>query len=226
MIKNSSYIICNDYEFIEENIFIEDKNIKVLYLIDEIIIGEYNSEENIFTNAYKYSKSSQEYIYNILIKNINSNIEYSIDNPNISIFQGGKFIQQFNNWVLNGEGWKKKIAYILQGNFLNGLITEGIESNGNSNGNSNDIVFKGTYREDETYKNGSIYYENGLLKYQGDFIDNKQHGNGSSYYKNNNIEVIEYIGEWYNGYKEGYGTLFTVGGDEIYSGQFINDQIA
>jgi len=220
MVKNSSYIICNDYEFIEENIFIEDKNIKVLYLIDEIIIGEYNSEENIFTNAYKYSKSSQEYIYNILIKNINSNIEYSIDNPNLSIFQGGKFIQQFNNWVLNGEGWKKKMAYILQGNFLNGLITDGIESN------DNDIIFKGTYREDETYKNGSIYYENGLLKYQGDFYNNKQHGNGSSYYTNNNIEAIEYIGEWYNGCKEGYGTLFTVGGDEIYSGQFIDDQIA
>ena len=38
--------------------------------------------------------------------------------------------------------------------------------------------------------------------------------------------MIEYIGEWKNGYKHGTGTLFSFGGDEIFTGQFINDQIA
>ena len=110
-----------------------------------------------------------------------------------------------------------------KGLFENGQIIDGIETR------SNIKIYEGKFNKYGEYDGvGTLYLSNGYIRYQGDFKNGKEHGNGSSYYQHDyiNTEIIEYVGQWFNGIKHGLGTLFSIGGDEIYTGQFENDQIA
>jgi hypothetical protein len=216
--ENTSYIIGNDMDIIEENIFLKENHIKLLCNENEVLVGKFDKDINIFIDGYKYIKEKDNILY-INITERDSNIEYSIDN--LKLIESGKFIKIMNDWKIDGKGFKHKIGgSTYTGNFSNGLIIDGIETKNNVQ------VYNGTFIS-EKYNIGTLYYVNGSIKYQGEFENNKENGHGSSFYKNDdNFEIIEYIGEWKNGYKHGIGTLYSFGGDEIFTGHFINDQIA
>jgi hypothetical protein len=220
--SNTSYIIGNEFELIEENYYLDNTHIKVMHFKNEIIIGIYDNSNNIFINGKKYVKlTNSNYISYISI--VDSNIDFSIKES--TLVESGKFIYSNNLWLLDGDGIKyyNSNGMNYKGIFVNGHIIEGTEFK------SNVKTYQGKFNEFGAYDGvGTLYLPNGCVKYQGDFKNGKEHGNGSSYYQNDyiDIELIEYVGEWYNGIKHGSGILFSIGGDEIYSGQFENDQIA
>jgi hypothetical protein len=223
ILPNTSYIIGNELGLIDENYYLDNTHIKVIHFKNDIIIGIYDIANNIFTNGKKYIKSTNsKYISHI--SNIDSNIDYLI--KNCTLIESGNFIYNNNQWLLNGNGsgikYYNSNCIEHKGIFLNGRIIEGSEIK------SNIKIYEGKFNEFGAYEGiGTLYLPNGCIKYQGDFVNGKEHGNGSSYYQNDcQLDIIEYVGEWYNGIKHGVGTLFSIGGDEIYTGQFDNDQIA
>jgi hypothetical protein len=132
---------------------------------------------------------------------------------------------RFNDSVeLNGEGWYKDVNKIYKGTFVLSKITDGIEEIGGKKKYEGKFNSSGKYHGVGTeFFTGSNQHK---VKYQGEFSNGKYHGNGSSYYSNSESESIEYVGSWVNGYKHGQGTLFSVSGDEIFTGMFDHDQIA
>jgi hypothetical protein len=218
--ENTSFIIRSDKSVIEENIFLKENHIKILCSENEVIVGKYDKDKNIFIHGYKYFKEKNSMLY-LNISEIESNVEYSINNLKIS--ESGRFIKILNDWKLDGKGIRNTLTgSTYTGNFSNGLIKDGTETKNNVQ------VYNGTFIS-EKYNIGTLYHVDGSIKYQGEFENNKEHGHGSSFYKSDEkSDIIEYIGEWKNGYKHGTGTLFAFGSEsvEIFTGQFIDDQIA
>jgi hypothetical protein len=64
---------------------------------------------------------------------------------------------------------------------------------------------------------GTLYYENGNIKYQGIFADDKYHGYGTAYYDSGGIFYRGYLknGDW-----DGYGEMFGECGTIMYRGHF------
>jgi len=136
----------------------------------------------------------------------------------------GEYTKLNNIWILNGQGWMVQGSKCYTGFFVINKISQGIEQNKSDQRK----IYEGSFNPSGKYDGiGTEWFNyNTRIKYQGEFSNGKYHGNGSSYYPNSDSESIEYVGNWVNGYKHGQGTLFSVSGDEIYTGNFNNDQIA
>jgi hypothetical protein len=136
----------------------------------------------------------------------------------------GEYSKSNNIWELNGQGWAIIGQKCYTGIFVANKIVEGIEQN-----KLDQIkIYEGSFNTSGKYHGiGTEWLPLvSRVKYQGEFSNGKYHGVGSSYYHNSEYESIEYVGSWVSGYKHGQGTLFSVSGDEIYTGEFSHDQIA
>jgi hypothetical protein len=135
----------------------------------------------------------------------------------------GEYTKTNNIWELDGQGWAVLNTKSYTGIFVENKISQGIEQNKSDKRK----IYEGSFNPSGKYHGiGTEWFNsNSRIKYQGEFSNGKYHGNGSSYYPNSESESIEYVGNWVNGYKHGQGTLFSVSGDEIYTGDFNHDQI-
>ncbi len=78
-------------------------------------------------------------------------------------------------------------------------------------------------------RHGMGIYKDGKNIYIGDFSNNKKTGYGMMIIGNqgkikNLPDCMAYIGDWYEGKKEGNGTCYNKNGDIIYVGKFENDK--
>jgi hypothetical protein len=135
----------------------------------------------------------------------------------------GEYSKTNTMWELDGQGWTIIGSRCYSGLFSANKILQGIEQNKLDQTK----IYEGSFNLHGKYHGVGTEWFNSVsrIKYQGDFLNGKYHGIGSSYYHNSEYESIEYVGNWVHGYKHGQGTLFSVIGDEIYTGDFNHDQI-
>jgi hypothetical protein len=164
-------------------------------------------------------------------KRNNMKLELGLDNlwrlKDFEYISKGEYIETNSGWELEGQGLIINGSKIYYGIFALGKIAQGVEKTKIDQKKLYEGYFNssGKYHGEGTEwfsTTGSGFQK---IKYQGEFSNGKYHGYGSSYYFNSQSDAIEYVGEWVSGYKHGNGTLFTVSGDEIYTGTFEYDQI-
>jgi len=220
LIKENINTITYDNVFSMSNISIYklSQNIKCISYtnnnIRNIIIGLCNKNTNLLINCKKYINN---------IKSINNILNYdeNIDINDTEYSEAGDFINFNNNWILHGNGIIIKYDNKYQGKFDMGEIYNGTQYYKNKK------MYVGNYYNNLYHGIGKLYLPlTDKIKYEGDFLNGHFHGNGTSYYNVSGLEVVEYTGEWVNGLKHGNGTLYSVTGDEIFTGLFDNDQIS
>lgn len=85
------------------------------------------------------------------------------------------------------------------------------------------LFFEGHKKFNKKNGNGSIYHENGTLKFHGNFKNDNIHGKDIKLYYNNN--VCEFSGDIINGTRENYGKLYYPTGQLKYKGFFKNNKM-
>lgn len=147
-------------------------------------------------------------------------LTYELTGNDVTLKETGNFEFKGSGYVLEGLGEKIDGSNKYVGTFENGEIKKGIFYK------SNVKIYEGSFDCKKFNGFGTEWLANGHMRYQGDYKNGKFHGQGTSYYPNAETESVEYVGSWSNDQKHGQGTLFSVSGDEIYSGAFYRDQIA
>ena len=203
------YVILNRYfEYVQLNIYDEQYNLMRYEVINdnELIVGNYNLNDNKYYNAMLYKKQIKRNTINELIRMNDETFNYK------GIFENNNGV-----WLLDGHGIEKLSIY----NYFEGIYNHGKLVFGKYYVN-NIVIYDGDFQNIYYHGVGKLFDVNGGIKYDGQFYNSKYHGNGTSYIGGN----IEYIGIWNHGLKHGLGTLFSNTGEEIYTGNFENDQIS
>lgn len=147
------------------------------------------------------------------------------------------YVGNFENGIENGEGQALRSDTSKRlGTFKNGALT-GLALISMGEGDT----YIGNFKEDQPIgkgklllKNGSFcnvdieesksmaecYEKNNEMYYKGDFTDFKCSGKGTFYFDNGE----SYEGDLVEGNIEGYGKRFDKYGDELYRGNFANNQ--
>lgn len=113
----------------------------------------------------------------------------------------------------------KGVYYYSNGNIDKGFFVDGQLSSGRR------ILADGSIYKGYFYSNQKPFKLDGILKksdgssYKGIFINYELEGQGVYYFHK---KMIEYQGEWKNGKKHGFGTLYYRNGD-IYEGEWQNN---
>lgn len=83
-------------------------------------------------------------------------------------------------------------------------------------------LYEGTFAENLFNGKGQLFYPEGGLKYEGDFVDNLFQGSGNFY---RSTGTLEYEGQHMSGKRSGAGKLYNSAGNQIFTGNFRNDDI-
>lgn len=84
------------------------------------------------------------------------------------------------------------------------------------------VVYQGNFKQSMYEDQGTQYYQDGTLYYTGGFHENLHSGTGSIYRPDGSLE---YEGGFAIDKKEGEGTLYDYGHNQIFTGQFTQDDI-
>jgi len=84
------------------------------------------------------------------------------------------------------------------------------------------MVYQGNFKQSMYEDQGTQYYQDGTLYYTGGFHENLHSGTGSIYRPDGSLE---YEGGFAIDKKEGEGTLYDYGHNQIFTGQFTQDDI-
>ena len=140
-------------------------------------------------------------------------------------------------------------------NVYNNILYEGGYLNGKKNGKGEEydthsygqLIFEGEYSNGKRHGKGKKYYQNGQLKFEGEYLNGKKwigkgydlrhnlvyeikDGKGyvKKFYDSENENRIKFEGEYFNGEKNGFGKLYSSGGDTIfikYKGEYLNGKM-
>jgi hypothetical protein len=216
-----------DYEFTScsELLFKKKLNnykVTAKFLKDKIIVGIFNTDSKFdnYKNATLYSCPNAQKIDNVNIVKSSTSDFYELESSTKlkMIGQCDKiYAGDFNIDSFYGKGWIKLINKTYSGIFNYGL-KEGIEKKDNVK------IYQGKFNDHIQYNGlGTLFLKSGSIKYEGYFLEGKFDGYGTSFY--DDTTIIEYVGQWRKNKKCGKGVLYSISGDEIYSGMFQNDQI-
>ena len=206
-----------------------DKGLSSAHFGDLDIIVEINASTNtVFIQKSNELSRILGSLWSVNANKINSIKLVLLDENNFGLegfncLAMGEFICSKSNstYELNGQGLLKAGSKEYNGMFIANKIIDGTEK---SNGIK---IYEGKFNSSGKYHGiGTQWNLSGKIIYQGEFSNGQFHGNGSSYYINSDTEAIEYVGQWVNNCKHGQGTLFSISGDEIFTGLFNNNQIA
>lgn len=113
---------------------------------------------------------------------------------------------------------KDKNGYerIVNGNQIEKGVTLDVNSNGKR--------WEGDSYESLCYGWGTLWDEGNSIKFRGFVFDDRYYGYGTLYASG--LLTKEYEGDWCNGKYHGKGTMYDLKGDVVYSGVFINDDVA
>lgn len=199
-----------------------DSRVCVKYVGPSAYIGLIEpSNPSKLLNGRLYQLTQPGAVHEIKIDKTINSLNYELEGSDITLKEQGDFVLVNNSYVLEGPGEKTDGSNKYVGTFENGEIKQGILY-------KSDIkIYEGSFESRKFNGFGTEWMANGTrIKYQGDYKNGKFHGQGTSYYQNAETESVEYVGSWSNDQKHGQGTLFSVSGDEIYTGEFYRDQIA
>jgi antitoxin component YwqK of YwqJK toxin-antitoxin module len=206
--------ICKHLEY-------SDNKVCINYVGSYAYIGLIESSNpSKLLNGKLYLLVQPELKHSIRINETNISLNYELIGDDITLKEEGEFIIRNNHYLLEGTGEKIDGTNKYVGTFENGEIKQGILYK------SNIKIYEGSFTSNKFNGFGTEWSSNGHMRYQGEYKNGKFHGNGTSYYPNAETESVEYVGNWSNDQKHGQGTLFSVSGDEIFTGEFYRDQIA
>jgi hypothetical protein len=119
---------------------------------------------------------------------------------------------KFNNWKLNGEGFKLNESGVKKGNFVEGMLQGfGLEE-------TPDHVYEGYFVDDMKFGKGKYFFKLLNETYEGESKDNSITGYGMYIWNNNNV----YEGTFLNGKMHGKGKYKWPDGAE-YEGDYLDN---
>ena len=124
-------------------------------------------------------------------------------------YRGGFFDGTYNGY---GTRWNLSSSKIYRfvGYFRDGVL----DGPGTKFYPSGQPYFDGEY-ENGIGVSGTVYYEDGTLKYKGGLKDDRYDGKGIFYWENG---TVKYDGDWSNGMRQGTGTSYREDGTKAYEG--------
>jgi len=225
VLPKSSYKIFSSSGVEQINIYTTnlDNQIRINYMGLAVYIGLYDpTNKSRLSNGKCYMLTVPQPItsYKIEIIDNSNQLSYQLIGDHVLLKEEGDFELKNNSYVLQGsgiriDGLSKYIGKFEFGDFVQGILYR-----------SDKKIYDGPFVSNKFNGIGTEWFSNGRKKYEGEYKNGKYHGIGTSYYQNSETDAVEYVGIWINDQKHGQGTLFSVSGDEIYTGEFYRDQIA
>jgi len=225
VIARTSYKIFS-YSGIEQfNIYCtnSDNQICVNYMGSTVWIGlcDLTNKSKISGGkSYILTVPQSEQKHKVEIIDQNDSLTYQLIGDHVLLTEEGNFELKNNLFKLQGSGIKIDGSNKYVGKFESGDVVQGILYK------SDKKIYEGTFASNKFNGFGTEWFSNGLLKYEGEYKNGKFNGNGTSYYQKSETDAVEYVGNWVNDQKHGQGTLFSISGDEIFTGEFYRDQIS
>ncbi len=220
--EKSNYKIFNSSALDQVCVYLVDSDNKVCvnYVGPNAYIGLVDSSNpSKLLNGKLYLLVQPSLKHSIKINESKNSLTYELIGD-VTLKEQGDFVLRNNSYLLEGSCERIDGTNKYVGTFENGEIKQGILYK------SDVKIYEGSFESRRFNGFGTEWMPNGHMRYQGDYKDGKFHGNGTSYYPNAETESVEYVGSWVNDKKHGQGTLFSVSGDEIFTGEFYRDQIA
>lgn len=225
IIAKTSYKIFSSSGLEQINIYSKnfDSQICVNYMGSTVWIGlcDLTNKSKISGGkSYILTVPQTEPTHKVEIIDQSDSLTYQLIGDHVLLTEEGEFEFKNNIFKLQGSGIRIDGTNKYVGKFTNGEIEQGALYR------SDKKIYDGSFVSNKFNGFGTEWFPNGRMKYEGEYKNGKFNGNGTSYYQNSETDSVEYVGNWLNDQKHGNGTLFSISGDEIFTGEFYRDQIA